>query len=61
MFKAFEFCIPTRGTKVPSSRDWLHEIKNDGYRGYDWTKHYPWIDCRPKWPDAHDRGSFDTE
>ena len=30
MFKAFEFCIPTRGIKVPSSPDWLHEIKYDG-------------------------------
>ena len=59
MFKAFEFCIPTRGVKVPSGTDWLHEIKYDGYRlrverngdrvrlitrgGYDWTKRYPWI------------------
>jgi hypothetical protein len=50
---AFDFCIPTRGTKVPSAPDWLHEIKYDGYRlrverdgdrvrlitrnGYDWT------------------------
>ena len=32
MFKAFEFCVPTRGIKVPSSPDWLHEIKHDGYR-----------------------------
>ena len=31
MFKAFEFCIPTRGIKVPSSPDWLHEVKYDGY------------------------------
>ena len=59
MFQAFEFCIPTRGIKVPSSPDWLHEIKYDGYRmrverdgdrvrlitrgGYNWTKCYPWI------------------
>jgi ATP-dependent DNA ligase len=59
MFKAFEFCIPTRGTKVPNGTDWLHEIKYDGYRlrverdgdrvrlitrgGYDWSKRYPWI------------------
>jgi len=27
MFKPFEFCIPTRGIKVPSSPDWLHEVK----------------------------------
>jgi bifunctional non-homologous end joining protein LigD len=59
MFKAFEFCIPTAGTKVPAGVEWLHEIKYDGYRlrlerdgdrvrlitkgGYDWTKRYPWI------------------
>jgi bifunctional non-homologous end joining protein LigD len=59
MFKAFDFCIPTRGTKVPHTPDWLHEIKYDGYRlrverngdrvrlitrnGYDWTRRYPWI------------------
>ena len=59
MFKAFEFCVPTRGIKVPSSPDWLHEIKYVGYRlrverdgdsvrlitrgGYDWTERYPWI------------------
>jgi bifunctional non-homologous end joining protein LigD len=59
MVKAFECCIPTRGTKVPAGPDWLHEIKYDGYRlrvernddrvrlitrnGYDWTKRYPWI------------------
>jgi bifunctional non-homologous end joining protein LigD len=30
--KAFDFCIPTRGTKVPHTPDWLHEIKYDGYR-----------------------------
>jgi ATP-dependent DNA ligase len=28
---------------LPNRPDWLHEIKNDGYRGYDWTKRYPWI------------------
>ncbi|MFY9952107.1 RNA ligase family protein [Bradyrhizobium sp.] len=59
MSKAFDFCIPTRGTKVPHTPEWLHEIKFDGYRlrverngdrvrlitrnGYDWTKRYPWI------------------
>jgi bifunctional non-homologous end joining protein LigD len=25
-------CIPTRGTKVPASKNWIHEIKHDGYR-----------------------------
>jgi hypothetical protein len=24
---AFEPCIPTRGTKVPTGPDWIHEIK----------------------------------
>jgi bifunctional non-homologous end joining protein LigD len=59
MSTTFDFCIPTRGTKVPHTPDWLHEIKYDGYRllverdgdrvrlitrnGYDWTKRYPWI------------------
>jgi bifunctional non-homologous end joining protein LigD len=59
MSKAFDFCIPTRGTEVPAGPDWLHEIKYDGYRlrverdgdrvrlitrnGYDWTRRYPWI------------------
>ena len=59
MCKAFEFCIPTRGIKVPSRPDWLHEVKYDGYRlrierdgdrvrlitrgGYNWSKRYPWI------------------
>jgi bifunctional non-homologous end joining protein LigD len=59
MLKAFDFCIPTRATKVPTGEDWLHEVKYDGYRlrverdgdrvrlitrnGYDWTRRYPWI------------------
>jgi ATP-dependent DNA ligase len=59
MFKAFEFCIPITGIKVPAGPEWLHEIKYDGFRlrverdgdrvrlftrgGYDWTKRYPWI------------------
>jgi ATP-dependent DNA ligase len=56
---AFEPCLPTRGTKVPAGKDWLHEIKHDGYRmivqregkrvrlftknGHDWTDRYPLI------------------
>jgi bifunctional non-homologous end joining protein LigD len=59
MSKAFEFCIPTRGTTVPHTPEWLHEIKYDGYRlrverngdrvrlftrnGHDWNQRYPWI------------------
>ena len=56
MFKAFEFCLPANATKVPAGPEWLHEIKQDGFRirierdgdrvrlitrgGYDWTKRY---------------------
>jgi ATP-dependent DNA ligase len=59
MFKAFEFCIPTKSTSVPAGAEWLHEVKYDGYRirleregnrarvitrgGYNWTDRYPWI------------------
>jgi ATP-dependent DNA ligase len=55
----FEFCLPTNGKIVPSSPEWFHEIKYDGYRlrverdgnrvrlitrgGYDWTGRFPWI------------------
>ena len=55
----FQPCIPTRGTKVPSGHEWLHEVKHDGFRmivqrdgdrvrlftrnGYDWSDRYPWI------------------
>ena len=28
----FEPCIATRGTKLPTGPDWIHEIKHDGYR-----------------------------
>ena len=56
---AFEPCLPTRGTKVPAGAEWIHEIKQDGYRlivqregkrvrlftknGFDWAGRYPWI------------------
>jgi bifunctional non-homologous end joining protein LigD len=59
MQRTFDFCIPTKSTSVPTSPDWLHEIKYDGYRlrlerdggrvrlitngGYNWTDRYPWI------------------
>jgi bifunctional non-homologous end joining protein LigD len=55
----YQPCIPTRGTKVPSGPDWLHEVKHDGFRlivqrdgervrlftrnGHDWSDRYPWI------------------
>ena len=28
----FDFCLPTTGKVVPSSPDWFHDIKFDGYR-----------------------------
>ena len=59
MLPTFLPCLPTRGTKVTFSSDWIHEVKYDGYRlnvirdgdrvrlltrnGHDWTKRYPWI------------------
>src|SRR6516165_7414357 len=57
MFRAFEFCLPTSGNKVPASPEWFHEIKQDGFRirverdrvrlitrgGYNWTDRYPSI------------------
>ena len=55
----FQPAIPTRGTKVPTSPDWIHEVKYDGFRlivhrdgdrvrlltrnGHDWSGRYPWI------------------
>jgi bifunctional non-homologous end joining protein LigD len=56
--RKFEFLpyIPTQGTKVPAGLDWLHEIKQDGYRliaqrdgkrvrknGHDWSGRFPRI------------------
>jgi bifunctional non-homologous end joining protein LigD len=55
----FQPAIPTRGTKVPASPEWIHEVKYDGFRlivhrdgdrvrllarnGHDWSGRYPWI------------------
>lgn len=57
--RVFQPCIPTRGTKVPAHPDWIHEVKQDGFRmivsrdadrvrlftrnGHDWTKRFPLI------------------
>jgi hypothetical protein len=57
--RMYEFCLPTRGIKVPFGAEWYHEIKFDGYRlfverngdrvrlitrgGYEWTRRFPWI------------------
>jgi hypothetical protein len=54
-----EPCIPTLSARPPSSADWVHEIKHEGYRlivhrdgdtvrlftrrGHDWTGRYPAI------------------
>ena len=32
MPSTFDFFVPTRATTVPTSPDWLREIKYDGYR-----------------------------
>lgn len=32
MNRAFDFCIPTRGTKVPHTPDWHHHVR-DADRG----------------------------
>jgi bifunctional non-homologous end joining protein LigD len=52
MFKAFEFCLPTKAKAVPAGPEWFHEnrlrLERDGDRvrlitkgGYDRTKRYP--------------------
>jgi ATP-dependent DNA ligase len=54
-----EPCLPTRVEVAPSGRQWVHEIKHDGYRlmvrqtpqgvriktrrGFDWTDRFPVI------------------
>src|SRR6476620_4313658 len=61
--RLYEPCFPTRGAVVPPGKDWLHEIKHDGYRliiqregkrvrlftrnGYDWTGRFPLITETP--------------
>ena len=44
MFKAFEFCIPTKSTIVPHGQDWLHEVSTTARRV---------IQKRPSVPGAH--------
>jgi ATP-dependent DNA ligase len=57
--RVFQPCIPSRGISVPAGKDWLHEIKHDGYRlivqregkrvrmftrnGYDWSERFALI------------------
>lgn len=59
MRMAYELCLATPGKQVPLGPDWIHEVKQDGYRmlvirenervrlfsrnGTDWTRRYPWI------------------
>jgi bifunctional non-homologous end joining protein LigD len=54
-----EPCLPSPADRPPTGRDWVHEIKHDGYRlmarrdpvgirlltrnGYDWSPRYPAI------------------
>jgi bifunctional non-homologous end joining protein LigD len=59
MRMAYELCLATAGSQVPSGPDSIHEVKHDGYRmlvirenervrllsrnGSDWTTRYPSI------------------
>jgi bifunctional non-homologous end joining protein LigD len=56
-----EPCLPSVRATAPRGRDWVHEIKHDGYRlivrrdgerarvlarhGFDWTGRFPWIEA----------------
>jgi bifunctional non-homologous end joining protein LigD len=53
------FALPVKADKVPAGPDWIHEVKQDGYRmmlirerkdvrlitkgGLNWTQRFPWI------------------
>jgi ATP-dependent DNA ligase len=55
-----EPCLPSARATAPHGREWVHEIKHDGYRlivrrdgkracvftrqGFDWTGRFPWIE-----------------
>ena len=55
--RAYEPCLPTVATNVPTGPEWLHELKHDGFRllihrdgdvvrlftrrGYEWTHRFP--------------------
>jgi bifunctional non-homologous end joining protein LigD len=54
-----EPCLPSARATAPRGREWVHEIKHDGYRfivrrdskrrvftrrGFDWTARFPWIE-----------------
>ena len=57
--RAYEPCLPTVATKVPTGAEWLHELKHDGFRlivhregdrvrlftrrGFDWSRRFPRI------------------
>jgi bifunctional non-homologous end joining protein LigD len=69
-------CLPTRGTSVPATPAWLHEIKYDGYRlivqrqgervrlfsrnGNDRSGRYPWI-VEAALKNKHDQFVIDGE
>jgi bifunctional non-homologous end joining protein LigD len=69
-------CLPTRGTSVPATPAWLHEIKYDGYRlivqregehvrlfsrnDNDWSGRYPWI-VEATLKNKHDQFVIDGE
>jgi bifunctional non-homologous end joining protein LigD len=57
----YEFSLPIKSDKVLTGSDWIHEIKQDGYRvllirdqervrlisrsGHDWGKQFPTDRC----------------
>src|SRR5262249_40714271 len=59
MLRLYQPCIPVSARRPPSGRDWVHEIKHDGFRiiiwrngdnirlvtrnGFDWAERYPRI------------------
>ena len=59
MLRQYQPCIPVSARRPPSGRDWVHEIKHDGFRiiirrngdhirlltrnGFDWAERYPRI------------------
>jgi bifunctional non-homologous end joining protein LigD len=64
-------CLPTRGTSVPATPAWIHEIKYDVQRegervrsfsrnGNDWSGRYPWI-VEAALKNKHDQFVIDGE
>ena len=50
MLRKYQPCLPTRGTKVPTGPDWIHEIKYDGYRMIVTARGQARPPAYPQWP-----------